>query len=93
MTTSISRHLGPPVDIKVKLRMPKAFLDYINEIVIKQKVADSIDEYCSQKVLTGMLTDDLDWDTEILLKDHVIPPLIMQYQKEIRETYLENRER
>jgi glycosylphosphatidylinositol transamidase (GPIT) subunit GPI8 len=88
-TNNISRHLGSVVDVNVKVRMPKAFLDYINEIVIKSGMADNIEEYCSHRILTGMLADHLgDWESDIVLKDYVMPPRLGDYEREIREYYL-----
>jgi hypothetical protein len=88
-TNNISRYLGPVVDVNIKVRMPKAFLDYINEIAIKNRMADNIEEYCSHRLLTGMLADHLgDWENDTVLKDYVIPPRLGDYEREIREYYL-----
>ena len=56
--------------------MHKAFVDYINEIIVKQKeYAKDIDEYCNNEILQGMI-DTLDNDVDTHLKNYTIPKLL-----------------
>lgn len=54
--TNIIKQLGPIVEVDVKLKLPSAFVEYINEVAIKQNnEAKDLDEYCNE-VLLGMIT-------------------------------------
>jgi hypothetical protein len=49
-TRDIMKQLGPITEINIKVKLPRAFLDYINEI----EKAD-LGEYCSEEVIAAMI--------------------------------------
>ena len=50
--------------------MPRAFVDWINEVAIKQKRwFKDVNEYCTDEVLQGIIAT-LDGDENILLKNY-----------------------
>jgi hypothetical protein len=71
--TSITQQLGPVVEINVKLRLPKAFVDYIHEVAVKQeKWNKDLDEFCSDEVIQTIIAY-LDGGEGVRTKNYVYP--------------------
>jgi hypothetical protein len=88
MKGDITKKLGPVVEVQVKLKLPAAFLEYIQEVGIKQKQWNkNLDEYCSDELIRAM-TAHLDGDKEIVLPKHTIPRAIAFRDKEIIDAYV-----
>lgn len=52
----ITEQLGPITEFHVKMRLPQAFVDYVEEVAIKQnREAASLEEYCNQEFLAGLI--------------------------------------
>ncbi|MGI8832064.1 MAG: hypothetical protein ACR2IS_05430 [Nitrososphaeraceae archaeon] len=85
---NIIKELGPIAEIDVKLRLPKAFLDYIHEVAIKQeKWNKDLDEFCSDEATQSVIAY-LDCSESVRTKDYVIPRDIASYNKQIFNAYL-----
>lgn len=88
MINNITQQLGPVVEIEVKLRLPKAFVDYIYEVAIKQEKWNiDLDEFCSDEVMQSIIAY-LDGSKGVRTKDYVIPRDIASYYKQISNAYL-----
>ena len=85
-SAGITRHLGPAIEVNVKLRFPKAFVDYIKEVAIKHGMAYDIDQYSANTCAT--MVSNLDGDVDIALKNYRIPKMLAYYEKEIKEYYV-----
>jgi hypothetical protein len=86
--TSITKQLGPVTEIDVKLRLPKAFLDFIHEVAIKQeKWNKDLDEFCSDEVMQSIIAY-LDGGKVVRTRDYVTPRDIASYHKQISNAYL-----
>jgi hypothetical protein len=84
----ITEQLGPVTEFHVKMRLPQAFVDYIEEVAIKKnKEATSLEEYCNQEFLAGLIAY-LDNEKERVLKNYTIPKFIASQYDEIMATYL-----
>ncbi|HEY9386737.1 MAG TPA: hypothetical protein VIP70_06840 [Nitrososphaeraceae archaeon] len=69
----ITEQLGPITEFHMKMRLPQAFVDYIEEVAIKQnREAASLEEYCNQEFLAGLIAY-LDNEEERVLKNYTIP--------------------
>ena len=45
----ITEQLGPITEFHMKMRLPQAFVDYVEEVAIKQnREAASLEEYCNR---------------------------------------------
>jgi hypothetical protein len=45
----IVKQLGPLKEIDIKIKLPEALVDYINEVVIgENKEVEDLDQYCSE---------------------------------------------
>ena len=82
MAKDLDNQLGPAVEINVKLRMPAAFLEYIQEIA-----REDLDNFCSHEIVRAMITH-LDGDKSIRMDRYTIPNAIAYRDKEIIERYL-----
>jgi predicted Ser/Thr protein kinase len=82
MTMDLVNQLGPAVQVNVKLRMPAAFLEYIQEVA-----REDLDNFCSHEIVRAMITH-LDGDKSIRLDRYTIPKAIAYRDKEILEHYL-----
>jgi predicted Ser/Thr protein kinase len=82
MAKDLDNQLGPAVEINVKLRMPAAFLEYIQE-----KAREDLDNFCSHEIVRAMITH-LDGDKSIHMDRYTIPKAIAYRDKEIIEHYL-----
>ena len=72
----------------MKMRLPQAFVDYVEEVAIKQnREATSLEEYCNQEFLAGLIAY-LDNEEERVLKNYTIPKFIALQYDEIMDTYL-----
>lgn len=84
----ITEQLGPITEFHVKMRLPQAFVDYVEEVAIKQnREAASLEEYCNQEFLAGLIAY-LDNEEERVLKNYTIPKFIALQYDEIMDTYL-----
>ena len=87
---AIKEQLGQAVEKNVKLRLPAAFWEYIEEIAIKQNHENKdLDEYCTEEILQAIIAQ-LDADKIILLpsKKYMIPRAIAWRDSEIVEHYI-----
>ena len=82
MAKDLDNQLGSAVEINVKLRMPAAFLEYIQEVA-----REDLDNFCSHEIVRAMITH-LDGDKSIPMKRYTIPRAIAYRDKEIIEHYL-----
>lgn len=72
----ITEQLGPITEFHVKMRLPQAFVDYVEEVAIKQnREAASLEEYCNQEFLAGLIAY-LDNEEERVLKITQFPSLL-----------------
>lgn len=86
--SSITKQLGPIAQVDVKLSLPLAFVEYINEIAIrKNREAETLDQYCSEEMIRAMIAH-LDNDKDVVPKNHTIPKCIAFLDKEILDHYL-----
>lgn len=84
----ITEQLGPITEFHMKMRLPQAFVDYVEEVAIKQnREAASLEEYCNQEFLAGLIAY-LDNEEERVLKNYTIPTFIALQYEEIMDTYL-----
>jgi hypothetical protein len=82
-----AKTLGPLTTVNVDIKLPKAFIDYINEVAIKQnKWYKNLGECCSEDLLRIMIAD-LDKDKNIPLEKYTIPRCIGYYFSEIMDAY------
>jgi hypothetical protein len=58
--------LGPLTSVNVDIKLPRAFIDYINEVAIK------LGECCSRDLLRIMIAD-LDEGKDVALEKYTIP--------------------
>jgi hypothetical protein len=73
--------------VNVDIKLPKAFIDYINEVAIKQnKWCKNLDECFSRDLLRIMIAD-LDKDKDIPLEKYTIPKCIAYYFSGIMDAY------
>jgi hypothetical protein len=80
----IIRMLGPIKEVTVRMKMPAAFIEYIN-----QKENVGLDEYCNEQVLQGMIAH-LDNEEDIILENHyIIPAFLANYIHDVVSTILE----
>jgi hypothetical protein len=79
------------VEKNVKLTLPAAFWEYIEEIAVKQRGWKDVNEYCSENLTQAMIAH-LDGDQIILLpsKKYMIPRAIAFQHNEIMEHYTES---
>ena len=82
MAKDLGNQLGPAVEINVKLRMPAAFLEYIQEVA-----REDLDNFCSHEIVRAMITH-LDGDKSIRMDRYTTPNAIAYRDKEIIEHYL-----
>ena len=86
--SSITKQLGPIAQVDVKISLPLAFLEYINEVAIrKNREAETLDQYCSEEMIRAMIAH-LDNDKDTVLNSHTIPRCIAFLDKEILDHYL-----
>jgi hypothetical protein len=78
----IMKQLGPLTEINMKIKLPKAFVDYINE-----KTMTEIGQYCSEEITLSMIAH-LDGGEDIVLKNYTIPKAIAYRDNEIMNAYL-----
>jgi hypothetical protein len=85
----ITKQLGPLKEVNIKVKLPEALIDYINEVVIgENKEVKDLDQYCSEEVLR-MMTIHLDNDEDTFLENYTIPRgLQTHYYKEIMNAYM-----
>lgn len=84
----ITEQLGPITEFHMKMRLPQAFVDYVEEVAIKQnRESASLEEYCNQEFLAGLIAY-LDNEEERVLKNYTIPKFIALQYDEIMDTYL-----
>ena len=73
----ITEQLGPITEFHMKMRLPQAFVDYVEEVAIKQnREAASLEEYCNQEFLAGLIAY-LDNEEERVLKITQFPSLLL----------------
>jgi len=91
MTLHIAKQLGVPIERNVKLTLPAAFLEYIEEIAVKQKGWKDISDYCSYELTRAMIAH-LDRDKDIVLpsKKYTVPRAIAFEYDEILGHYIES---
>jgi hypothetical protein len=75
------KQLGPIAEINIKVKLPQAFLDYINEIE-----KEDLGKYCSEEVIVSMIAH-LDGGEDIVLKKYTIPRGVAFLYNEIMHTY------
>jgi hypothetical protein len=82
------KQLGPLKEIDIKIKLPEALVDYINEVVIgENKEVEDLDQYCSEEVIRVMLTH-LDNNEDTVLRNYTIPKALdTYYHREIMEKY------
>ena len=74
--------------MNVKVKLPVAFIGYINEKVIeKYGWSKSLEEHCNSLMLQT-LTASLDNDKDMVLSSHTIPGLLANYDNEIIDATL-----
>jgi hypothetical protein len=74
--TDITQVVGPAVEVRVKLKLPAAFLKYIQEVAIKEKKWNKdLDSFCSDELIRVMIAE-LDGDEKMALKNYTIPKAI-----------------
>ncbi len=84
----IVKQLGPLKEVDIKIKLPEALIDYINEIELeKYRNVKDMGEYCSEEV-TRIMTTHLDNDEPTVVKNYTIPKgLQTHYYNEIMEAY------
>jgi hypothetical protein len=88
----VIKMLGPIEEVTIKMKLPAAIIEYINEVAIKEKGWNStIDEYCNEEILQTTISH-LDADTDLILKNHIIPALLANYDDEKIDATLGERE-
>lgn len=84
----ITEQLGQITEFHMKMRLPQAFVDYVEEVAIEQnREAASLEEYCNQEFLAGLIAY-LDNEEERVLKNYTIPKFIALQYDVIMDTYL-----
>jgi hypothetical protein len=81
-TQDIIKQLGPITETDIKIKLPRAFVDYINE-----KTTTEIGQYCSEEVTAAMIAH-LDGGEEIALRNYTIPRAIAFRYNEIMNAYM-----
>jgi hypothetical protein len=81
-TQDIRKQLGPITETNVKIKLPQAFVDYINE-----NTTTDLSQYCSEEVITAMIAH-LDGGGDIVLKNYTIPRAIAFRYNDIMNAYM-----
>jgi hypothetical protein len=83
----IKEQLGSLTEVNIKIRLPKALIDYINEVEVEQhRCVKDLDQYCSEEVMRVMASH-LDNAEDTVLKNYTIPSGLAGYDDEIMEVY------
>ena len=87
---AIEKQLGPALTRNVKLTLPAAFWEYIEEVAIKQNHENKdLDEYCTEEILQAMIAQlDAEEITLLPSKRYMIPRAIAWRNHEILEHYV-----
>jgi hypothetical protein len=81
-TQDIMKQLGPLTETNIKIKLPQAFVDYINE-----NTNQDLSQYCSEEVTLSMIAH-LDGGEDIVLKNYTIPRAIAFRDNEIMNAYM-----
>jgi hypothetical protein len=83
----ITKQLGPLKEVDIKVKLPEALIDYINEIEVeKYKNVKDLGQYCSEQVIM-IMTTHLDNPEDTVVKNYTIPKCFQYYYDEIMEAY------
>jgi hypothetical protein len=84
----IVKQLGLLKVVDIKIKLPEALVDYIQEVIIGENKQDKdSDQYCSEEVLRVTLTH-LDNVEDTVLRNYTIPSCLQtHYDDEIMEKY------
>lgn len=83
----ILNRLGPLTEVSIKIRLPKALIDHVNEVEMKKdKDLKDLDQYCSEEVIRVMISH-LDEPEDTVLRNYTIPRSLAHYDNEIMEVY------
>jgi hypothetical protein len=75
----VIKMLGPIQEANVEVKLPIAFIEYINEKAVeKYRWSKNLEEYCNRLILELMIAN-VDNDKDMVLSSHTIPGFLAYY--------------